>query len=51
MIFAFARENNLARAIGENTAGRLLSTTWVKVGHGFRLALPIGAYYTGTAVY
>jgi carboxyl-terminal processing protease len=46
MIVAFARENNLAKIIGEKTAGRLLSATSVKVGHGFRLALPTGAYYT-----
>lgn len=46
MIVAFARENGLALIIGENTAGRLLSATSVKVGSGFRLALPIGAYHT-----
>jgi C-terminal processing protease CtpA/Prc len=46
MIVAFARENNLAMIIGEKTAGRLLSATSVKVGKGFRLALPTGAYYT-----
>jgi len=46
MIVAFARENNLAFIIGEKTAGRLLSATSVKVGSGFRLALPTGAYYT-----
>jgi carboxyl-terminal processing protease len=46
MVVAFARENGLARTVGEKTAGRLLSATSVKVGHGFRLALPIGAYYT-----
>ena len=46
MIVAFARENNLATIIGEKTAGRLLSATSVKVGKGFRLALPTGAYYT-----
>jgi len=46
MIVAFARENNLATTIGEKTAGRLLSSTSVKVGNGFRLALPTGAYYT-----
>jgi carboxyl-terminal processing protease len=52
MIVAFARENNLARIVGESTAGRLLSATSVKVGQGFRLALPTGAYYTwkGTAL-
>ena len=46
MIVAFARENNLARVVGEKTAGRLLSAASVKVGHDFRLALPTGAYYT-----
>ena len=46
MIVAFARENNLATIIGEKTAGRLLSATSVKVGKGFRLALPTGAYRT-----
>jgi hypothetical protein len=46
MIVAFARENNLARIVGEKTAGRLLSATSVKMGHGYRLALPTGAYYT-----
>jgi carboxyl-terminal processing protease len=46
MIVAFARENDLATIIGEKTAGRLLSATSVKVGQGFRLALPTGAYYT-----
>ena len=44
MIVAFARENKLARIIGEKTAGRLPSA--VKVGQGFRLALPVGAYHT-----
>jgi carboxyl-terminal processing protease len=46
MIVAFARENKLAKTVGEKTAGRLLSATSVKVGQGFRLALPVGAYYT-----
>ena len=46
MVVAFARENNLATIIGEKTAGRLLSATSVKVGKGFRLALPIGVYRT-----
>ncbi len=46
MIVAFARENNLATVIGEKTAGRLLSATSVKVGKGFRLALPTGVYRT-----
>lgn len=46
MIVAFGRENNLATIVGEPTAGRLLSATSVKVGEGYRLALPTGAYYT-----
>lgn len=46
MIVAFAHENKLATIIGEKTAGRLLSATSVKVGSGFRLALPTGAYHT-----
>jgi C-terminal processing protease CtpA/Prc len=46
MIVAFARENNIAAIVGEKTAGRLLSATSVKVGAGYRLALPTGAYHT-----
>jgi carboxyl-terminal processing protease len=52
MVTIFAKENKLATIVGEKTAGRLLSATSVKVGHGFRLALPTGAYHTwsGTAL-
>lgn len=52
MVAIFAKENNLATIVGEPTAGRLLSATSVNVGHGFRLALPTGAYHTwnGTVV-
>lgn len=46
MIVAFAKENDLATIVGEKTAGRLLSATSVKVGGGYRFALPTGAYYT-----
>lgn len=46
MIVAFARENHLATIVGERTAGRLLSATSIKVGGGFRLALPTGGYHT-----
>jgi carboxyl-terminal processing protease len=46
MVAIFAKENRLATIFGEPTAGRLLSATSAKVGHGFRLALPTGAYYT-----
>ena len=46
MIVAFAKENKLATVVGEKTAGRLLSATSVKVGRGYRLALPVGSYHT-----
>ncbi|MFP5205896.1 MAG: S41 family peptidase [Acidobacteriota bacterium] len=46
MIVAFARENNLATIVGEKTAGRLLAATSVRVGSGYRLSLPTGAYHT-----
>jgi C-terminal processing protease CtpA/Prc len=46
MIVAFVRENKLGTILGEPTAGRLLSATSVRVGEGYRLALPTGAYYT-----
>jgi carboxyl-terminal processing protease len=46
MIVAFARENSLATIVGEKTAGRLLSATSVRVGNGFRLALPTGSFRT-----
>jgi Peptidase family S41 len=39
MIVALARENNLARIVGEKTAGRSLSATSVKVGKGFRFSI------------
>ena len=50
MVTVFAKENKLATIVGEKTAGRLLSATSVKVGHGFRLALPVGAYITWSGV-
>ncbi len=46
MIVAFAKDYRLATVVGEPTAGRLLSATSVKVGHGYRLALPTGSYHT-----
>jgi carboxyl-terminal processing protease len=50
MVTVFAKENKLATIVGEKTAGRLLSATSVKVGQGFRLALPVGAYITWSGV-
>ncbi len=46
MIVAFAQDNQLATVAGEDTAGRLLAADSVKVGHGYRLALPTGSYHT-----
>ena len=46
MIAAFAKENNLATILGTTTAGRLLSGSVFKVGHGYILGLPVAAYLT-----
>jgi len=46
MVAAFAEENQLATIVGTKTAGRLLTGTGFKVGHGYFLGLPIGNYLT-----
>jgi carboxyl-terminal processing protease len=46
MVAAFAAEHKLATIVGTKTAGRLLAGHSVRVGHGYRLALPVAAYYT-----
>jgi hypothetical protein len=46
MITAFAIENGLATVVGSRTAGRLLGGNSFKVGHGYRIALPVVAYRT-----
>lgn len=46
MVSAFAEENNLAVIVGTKTPGRLLSGSAFKVGHGYILGLPVGAYLT-----
>lgn len=50
MIAAFAKENNLATIVGTTTAGRLLSGSVFKVGHGYILGLPVAAYLTWQGV-
>jgi carboxyl-terminal processing protease len=50
MVTIFAKENKFATIVGEKTAGRLLSATSVKVGYGFRLALPTALTTRGTAL-
>lgn len=46
MVAAFASEYRLATLIGTKTAGRLVATTAFKVGYGYRVALPVAAYFT-----
>lgn len=46
MVAGFAAENKLATIVGAKTAGRLLSGSAFKVGHGYLLGLPVAAYLT-----
>jgi carboxyl-terminal processing protease len=46
MVAAFAAEYRLATLVGTKTAGRLVAATAIKVGHGYRVALPVAAYFT-----
>jgi C-terminal processing protease CtpA/Prc len=46
MIAGFASEYRLATLVGTKTAGRLVATSTFKVGHGYRIAIPVAAYYT-----
>jgi C-terminal processing protease CtpA/Prc len=46
MVAAFASEYGLGTLVGTKTAGRLVATSAFKVGHGFRIAIPVAAYYT-----
>jgi C-terminal processing protease CtpA/Prc len=46
MVAAFASEYGLATLVGAKTPGRLVATSAFKVGHGYRVALPVAAYYT-----
>ena len=52
MLAQFAKENGLATIIGKKTPGRLVSRSAFKIGHGFRLVVPIAAYqsWKGTRV-
>ena len=44
MVAQFAQENHLATIIGTKTPGRLVSTSGVKLGFGYRLIVPVAAY-------
>ncbi|HLI30925.1 MAG TPA: S41 family peptidase, partial [Terriglobia bacterium] len=46
IVAGFAAENKLATIVGTKTAGRLMSGSAYKVGHGYVLGLPVGAFYT-----
>lgn len=46
MVAAFAKEYGLATLVGTKTPGRLVAASSFKVGHGYRVALPVAAYFT-----
>lgn len=46
MVAAFASEYALATLVGVKTAGRLVATSAFKVGLGYRVVLPVAAYFT-----
>jgi len=46
MVAAFASEYGLAHLVGTRTPGKLVAASSFKVGQGYRVALPVGAYYT-----
>lgn len=46
MVCGFARENNLAKIVGTETAGRLIPGSGFKVGEGYMLIMPKAAYIT-----
>jgi carboxyl-terminal processing protease len=44
MVAQFAQENKLAVIVGTKTPGRLVSRSASKLGHGYRLVIPVAAY-------
>jgi C-terminal processing protease CtpA/Prc len=46
MVAAFASENALATLVGTKTAGRLVAASAYKVGEGYRVVLPVAAFFT-----
>lgn len=46
MVAAFGSEYGLATLVGTKTAGRLVATSAFKVGHGYRLVMPVAQYFT-----
>lgn len=46
MVAAFASEYGVATLVGTKTPGRLVATSAFKVGFGYRVVLPVAAYFT-----
>jgi C-terminal processing protease CtpA/Prc len=46
MVAQFAQENRLAVISGEKTPGRLVSRSAFKLGFGYRLVVPVAAYFS-----
>ena len=46
MVAAFASEYKLAQLVGAATPGKVVAASSFKVGHGYRVALPVGSYFT-----
>lgn len=44
MVTQFAKENRLATSVGMQTSGRLAARSAFKIGFGYRLTIPVGAY-------
>jgi carboxyl-terminal processing protease len=44
MVIQFAQENGLATIVGAKTPGHLVSRSAFKIGSGYRITIPIGAY-------
>ena len=44
MVAQFAKENHLATLVGMKTSGRLNAHCAFKIGFGYRLMIPTGAY-------
>ena len=46
MVAAFASENHLGKTIGTRTAGEVLGGANFRVGSGYRVRIPVAAWYT-----
>jgi C-terminal processing protease CtpA/Prc len=44
MLAQFVQENGLGSIVGSKTPGRLVSRSAFKIGHAYRIVIPIGAY-------